>query len=74
VAAMWLGGGAYGIHTFFKYRSYVDSLPPDPDNNALKNTKGSYSGRSRPSVSASGGRLVTGSPVSSCTSRDLNSN
>jgi hypothetical protein len=36
VAAIWLGGGAYGIHTFFKYRSYVDSLPPDPDNNALK--------------------------------------
>jgi hypothetical protein len=36
IAAMWLGGGVYGIHSFFKYRSYIESLPTDPDNDALK--------------------------------------
>lgn len=36
MAAIWLGGGAYGINTFFKHRSYVDGLPADPANDALK--------------------------------------
>ena len=33
---MWLGGGVYGVHTFYKYRSYVEGLPADPDNEMLK--------------------------------------
>lgn len=36
IAAMWLGAGAIGIHTFVKRRDYVAGLPTDPDNDQLK--------------------------------------
>jgi hypothetical protein len=37
LAAMWLGGGGLGLYTYFKHRSYVRGLPPDPVNDALRN-------------------------------------
>jgi hypothetical protein len=36
LAAMWFCNGAYGIYTFVKYRTYVDSLPASEGNEALK--------------------------------------
>jgi len=36
VAALWLCAGGYGVYVFFKHRNYVDSLPPDPDNDSLE--------------------------------------
>lgn len=32
----WFGGGAYAVFTFFRYRQYVNSLPPSPGNNWIK--------------------------------------
>jgi hypothetical protein len=36
IAIAWFAVGAYGVTTFFRWRSYVDSLPPTPGNLRIK--------------------------------------